>query len=107
MKESTDQLLRRCASNSRSRVEFWIDFIRSTQVERMVEIGVYEGDFAVDILRRCENVSKYYMIDPWKHLADWNKPANQDDGRFEKMFQSVRSKTDFAQSRRVILRGKT
>jgi hypothetical protein len=107
MKESTDQLLRRCVSNSRSRIEFWIDFIRSTQVERMVEIGVYEGDFAVDILKECENISKYYMIDPWKHLADWNKPANQDDDRFEKMFQSVKSKTDFAQSRRVILRGKT
>jgi len=107
MKESIDQLLRRCVSNSRSRIEFWIDFIRSTQVKRMVEIGVYEGDFAVDILRHSENVSKYYMIDPWRHLADWNKPANQDDGRFEKMFQSVMSKTDFARSRRVILRGKT
>jgi hypothetical protein len=37
----------------------------------MVEVGVYEGDFAVDILGQCENVGKYYMIDPWKHLADW------------------------------------
>lgn len=107
MKESTDQLLRRCVRDSRSRIEFWTEFIRSTQVERMVEIGVYEGDFAVDILRQCENVSKYYMIDPWKHLSDWNKPANLDDGRFEKMFESVNSKTEFAQSRRVILRGKT
>ena len=107
MEEFTNQLLRRCVSNSRSRIEFWIDFIRSTQVDRMVEVGVYEGEFAVDILRQCENVSKYYMIDPWKHLADWNKPANQDDSRFEQMFQSMKSKTDFAQSRRVILRGRT
>jgi len=37
----------------------------------MVEVGVYEGDFAVDILGQCGNVGKYYMIDPWKHLADW------------------------------------
>jgi len=107
MEESTNQLVRHCVSNSRSRIEFWIDFIRSTQVKRMVEIGVYEGEFAVDILRQCANVSKYYMIDPWKHLVDWNKPANQDDSRFEQMFHSVKSKTDFAQSRRVILRGKT
>jgi Methyltransferase domain len=107
MTEPADQLIRRCVSNSQSRIDFWAEFIRSTQVESMVEVGVYEGDFAVDILSRCENVSKYYMIDPWKHLADWNKPANQDDGRFERMFQSVKSKTDFAQSRRVILRGKT
>jgi predicted O-methyltransferase YrrM len=107
MTEPADQLIRRCVSNSQSRIGFWTEFFRSAQVERMVEVGVYEGDFAVDVLRQCENIRKYYMIDPWKHLADWNKPANQDDGRFERMFQSVKSKTDFAQSRRVILRGKT
>jgi hypothetical protein len=107
MAEIADQLIRKCVANSKSRTGFWTEFIRSAQVERMVEVGVYEGDFAVDLLRHCENISKYYMVDPWKHLTDWNKPANQEDVGFEQMFQSVKSKTDFAHSRRAILRGKT
>jgi hypothetical protein len=47
------------------------------------------------------------MIDPWRHLDNWNKPANQDDVIFEGFFQETKAKTDFAELRRVILRGKT
>jgi len=73
----------------------------------MAEVGVYEGDFARTILQNCESIRKYYMIDPWKHLDNWNKPANQDDRTFERIFESAKAKTDFAASRRVILRGKS
>ena len=47
------------------------------------------------------------MIDPWRHLDDWNKPANQNDTVFEEFFRQANEKTDFAARRRVILRGKT
>jgi hypothetical protein len=107
VEDSTQQLLRDCAANSPSRLDFWLEFLRRTQVRRMVEIGVYQGDFAAAVLRRCENVTKYYMIDPWKHLEDWNKPSNQNNELFEQFFQTTKSKTDFASARRVILRGKT
>jgi len=73
----------------------------------MVEIGVYRGDFAAALLERCAGIAKYYMIDPWKHLDNWNKPANQDDTIFEGFYQETRTKTDFAARRRVILRGRT
>jgi hypothetical protein len=73
----------------------------------MTEVGVYQGDFAAFVLERCECVTRYYMVDPWRHLDEWNKPANQDDPTFERFFQLARVKTDFAGSRRVILRGKT
>jgi len=73
----------------------------------MVEIGVYRGDFAAALLERCAGITKYYMIDPWKHLDNWNKPANQDDTIFEGFFEETKTKTDFAAPRRVILRGKT
>ena len=105
--ESTQQLLSECVSNSQSRFDFWLEFIRRTQIRRMVEIGVYQGDFAAAVLEQCENVTKYYMVDPWMHLDDWNKPSNQSDTVFEEFFQATKAKTDFAQARRVILRGKT
>ncbi|MFZ3341917.1 MAG: class I SAM-dependent methyltransferase [Terriglobales bacterium] len=73
----------------------------------MAEIGVYQGDFAAAVLERCECVKNYYMIDPWRHLDDWNKPANQDNSVFDSFFEATLAKTAFAGDRRVILRGKT
>lgn len=73
----------------------------------MAEVGVYQGDFAAFVLDHCQCVTSYYMVDPWRHLDEWNKPANQDDPAFESFFQVAKAKTDFARTRRVILRGKT
>jgi hypothetical protein len=105
--DSLDQLLIRCISKSQSRVEFWVEFIRSTRAQRMAEVGVYRGDFAAFVLQRCEVLSRYYMIDPWRHLNDWNKPANHDDSVLDRFFEEAKAKTDFAAAKRVILRGKT
>jgi hypothetical protein len=104
---SGDQLIRQCFSKSRSRVDAWVEFIRGVQVERMAEIGVYHGDFAATMLQRCAQVRRYYMVDPWRHLEDWNKPANQEDEVFEEFFRVAKQRTDFADDRRIILRGKT
>jgi hypothetical protein len=106
-KGSMQQLFQDCIANSQSRLDLWLEFIQRTQIERMVEIGVYQGDFAAAVLQHCENVTKYYMVDPWRHLDDWNKPSNENNEVFEHFFQTTKAKTDFAAARRVILRGKT
>ena len=107
LQKSTEELVRDCISTSASRVEFWVEFARRTRVNRMVEVGVYQGDFAAVLLERAQSIEKYYMIDPWRHLEDWNKPANQDDNVFVRFLEAAKGKTEFAASRRVILRGKT
>jgi hypothetical protein len=73
----------------------------------MVEVGVYRGVFASKILEKCDQIKKYYMIDPWRHLDNWNKPANKSDDIFEQFLSETKSKTDFAAEKRIILRGKT
>jgi hypothetical protein len=73
----------------------------------MAEIGVYSGDFALTVLGRCSTLERYYMIDPWRHLNDWKKPANEDDSVFEHLLSEAKAKTEFAAEKRVILRGKT
>ena len=73
----------------------------------MVEVGVYQGEFAESVLRHCESVTKYYMVDPWRHLDDWNKPSNQSDAVFEEFLRTTKERTEFAANRRAILRGKT
>jgi len=107
MTQPTHELLKLCISASQSRADLWSEFVRRARIERMAEIGVYQGDFACALLESCPGVAKYYMVDPWRHLDDWNKPANRDDAMFERFFQTAKAKTDFAEARRVILRGKT
>ncbi|MDZ7611873.1 MAG: class I SAM-dependent methyltransferase [Candidatus Moranbacteria bacterium] len=101
------ELIKKIVSNSNSRLEFWINFINQLKLENICEIGVYKGDFAAEILKKCENINEYSMIDPWKHLDHWNKPANKDDETFNKFYDETIEKTNFAKEKRLILRGKT
>lgn len=105
--DSPEQILRQCISRSKSRLELWVEFILSCGVRQMAEVGVYRGDFAAFMLKRCPGLTGYYMVDPWRHLSDWNKPSNKADAELEEFYQEAKAKTDFAAAKRVILRGKT
>ncbi len=94
-------------AQSNSRFDLWVHFINLNQIQHMAEIGVYRGDFAAKMLKECPSLKKYYMIDPWRHLDDWNKPANKSDALFEQFFSEAKAKTDFAAEKRIILRGTT
>jgi len=104
---SFERSIKECISQSNSRYDLWIRFINSNQIQKMAEVGVYRGDFAAKLLAECESLKKYYMIDPWRHLDDWNKPANQDNDVFEQFLLETKTKTDIFSKKRVILRGKT
>lgn len=73
----------------------------------MAEVGVYRGEFAARVLAECDSIETYYMIDPWRHLDDWNKPANTDDRSFEEHFDEAMRSTEFAADKRIVLRGTT
>ena len=105
--DTLQENFRAIASRCESREDFWVDFINTFGLREVAEIGVYRGDFAQALLRRCECLMRYYMVDPWRHLADWNKPANQHDAQLEAYYQESIAKTDFAAGKRVVLRGKT
>jgi Methyltransferase domain len=102
-----EQRIMACISKTESRVGLWAEFIQSMKIQRMAEFGVYRGDFAAEMLRRCDSLTAYYMVDPWRHLSDWNKPANHDDAVLGEFFRETKDKTEFAATKRVILRGKT
>jgi hypothetical protein len=104
---TTEQIITRSVADTSSRLDLWTHFVRTAGVRRMVEVGVYRGNFAAHLLAHCEGIEKYYMLDPWRHLDAWEKPANKTDDVFEQFLTETRSKTDFAAGKRVILRGKT
>ena len=73
----------------------------------VAEIGVYRGQFAARLLGDCPGISMYYMVDPWRNLEDWNKPANKSDSVFEGFFDESMERTAAHADKRVVLRGTT
>jgi hypothetical protein len=96
----------RLIAGAPSRFDLWVRLLRTNPPDSAAEIGVWKGDFAKLILSNFSNLTKYYMIDPWAHLLDWNKPFNVDDRTFEDVYAEALLKTDFAASRRIVLRGR-
>lgn len=95
------------AVRSADRVEFWTEFVHTESVRTFAEIGVFRGAFAAAMLDACPEITTYLMIDPWRHLDDWNKPANAGDDRFAAILAEAMRVTSAHESRRRILRGRT
>lgn len=92
---------------SNNRVDLCTQLIRDFDLRNMLEVGVFRGDFAKGILTECTELETYYMIDPWRNLEDWNKPANKSDDVFAKYLDETMRKTEFASKKRKVLQGKT
>jgi hypothetical protein len=95
------------ARTSETRLELWTTFLDRINARKVAEIGVYRGAFAARVLASCPAIEAYYMIDPWRHLDGWNKPANYDDASFQRFFEEAMDKTQDHERQRVVLRGRT
>jgi hypothetical protein len=93
--------------DARNRLDLWTAILNRLGPRTMAEIGVYRGDFAAHVLDTCPTLDRYYMIDPWRHLDDWNKPANRADDTFQQFLDETLDKTGTHASKRVVLRGRT
>ena len=102
-----ERRLRAWAAESASRLELWSRFVNATGAATVAEIGVYRGAFAARLLAECAHISVYYMIDPWRHLDDWNKPANKPDDVFEGFYNEAMERTAAHEAKRIVLRGRT
>ena len=99
--------LNKLATDSLSRIDLWQKIVAAIEAQTVAEIGVWKGDFAKEILDQCPNVNKYYMVDPWANLPDWNKPFNVKAEVFDEIYAEAMGKTEFASHKRVVLRGRT
>lgn len=89
------------------RCAFWADFINANEVRSVTEIGVWRGEFAEQLLSRCPSIDRYYLVDPWRQLPDWNKPFNKDDAIFEEVLAEARRRLAPYSDKCVFLRGRT
>ncbi len=90
-----------------SRLELWQYITNTFNKPYFLEIGVWKGDYSEHILANCNNIERYYMIDPWENMDDWNKPYNFDQRNFDAIYAEAMIKTDFCSSKRTVLRGRT
>ncbi len=90
-----------------NRVDLWVSFLNDYHQKSVAEIGVYKGEFAEEILRRCPGIQRYTMIDAWRNLAEWNKPANTDNDTFNEFYNETIARTKFAENKIKVLKGKT
>lgn len=105
---STEDLVARVATTGSSREDIWSQIIEQMQAKDFLELGVLRGAFAERILRHCPGIERYYMLDPWRHLDDWNKPSNHPlQSTFDEIYGEAMARTEFAKERRIVLRGKT
>ena len=84
-------------------------------MKRGAEVGVFKAQLSSEMLSVVTSLEEYILVDPWKHLDDWNMPFNNnDDEQFKKIFEEAMSKTknrpEFADKvtvvREVSVRGK-
>lgn len=95
------------AAAAPDRTALWQSIINELGVRTMAEVGVFRGMYAEAVLDGCPSLETYYMVDPWRHLDDWEKPANRSDDVFEKFYAETMDRTKQHADKRVVLRGKT
>ena len=103
----TQDHLTTLASTANDRGKLWVDVVAETNAQRVAEVGVFRGLFAERLLDDCPAITDYYMVDPWRHLEDWNKPANRTSDQFLEIFEEAMRRTAQHEERRVVLRGRT
>jgi hypothetical protein len=91
----------------RHRFDTWAAVLAARNVRSIAEVGVWRGEFAEAMLSRCPKISSYHMIDAWRRLEDWNKPANVSDVTFEQHYEEALRRTDRWKKKRVVHRGTT
>jgi hypothetical protein len=89
------------------REKLWVEFLNSHDIRHVAEVGVWKGEFAATILRHCPNIDSYTLVDPWRPLANWNKPYNVDDNSFQQVYAEALRNTDFAAQKRRVLKATT
>lgn len=104
MKHDLLRKIEESISDSSSRFDLMAALINHFKVKKFAEIGVWKGEFAEHILKNCPSIELYYMIDPWEHLSDWNKPCNVSTEDFSSTYSEAMERTEFASDKRVVLR---
>lgn len=103
----TNLMIERAAADATDRLDLWTRLLADWRPRSVLEIGVWRGEFAEAILKACPTIERYYLLDAWRPLPNWNKPLNVSVREFEDARAATMHGTEFAAAKRVELRGTT
>src|SRR5437762_3242267 len=89
------------------RADIWISCINRFDARKILELGVWKGEFAESLLMACPAIERLYLLDPWRNLETWNKPWNVDEETFRAVYEEALDRTRIGGDRCVRLRGTT
>lgn len=78
-----DGIVASAVADSTDRAGLWVRLVKDLECRTLCEVGVWRGEFAELLLNKIPAIEKYTLIDPWRNLPSWNKPANKSDIEFE------------------------
>jgi Methyltransferase domain len=104
---TVDERVLRNLLDAPTRMDLWVSVVQAAAARNVSEIGDFRGNFAAQLLAGCDSIQRYYMVDPWRHLDDWNKPSNKSDKVFERFYRETMDKTEEYAAKRIVLRGRT
>lgn len=85
----------------------WARLVSSLDCRAVCEIGVFKGHLAECVLARNPAMTRYVLVDPWRHLPDWSKPANKSDDEFSGIHAECMARLAGYYDKLVTLRGTT
>ncbi|MES0861352.1 class I SAM-dependent methyltransferase [Ruegeria sp. SCPT10] len=80
-----DEIIEQAIGVSQDRHQLWVNLSSRLKCRSVCEVGVWKGQFAETLLTQVAQIEHYTLIDPWRNLPDWNKPANKTDIEFEEI----------------------
>lgn len=107
MSDGNTAALEAAIAEAHDRTELWATLLDRWRPRHVLEIGVWRGAFAETLLGQCGSIERYYLLDAWRPLAQWNKPLNVSAPEFEDARAEAMRRTAFAAAKRVELRGTT
>jgi len=102
-----DRVVADTIKDSKDRRELWVNLIRKLDCRRLCEVGVWKGELTQYLLSYVPEIEKYTLIDPWRNLPNWNKPANKSDIEFDQIFDEAMGRVSPYENKIKVVRGTT
>ena len=71
------------------------------------EVGVWKGEFSEKMMSACPNIGSYILVDPWRHLQDWNKPFNLPQSEMDTVYDEAMRRVEPFKDRVRVIRKKS
>lgn len=89
------------------RYEVILEQLAKAHASDFVEVGVWKAELTKFLLINYSHFHRYYAVDPWRHLENWNKPFNVSQEEFDNIYNQVSGMAQYPYSPFTVVRSTT